>query len=303
MTERSTITDEVVLLWVARETGVLEGLLSTAGTPTEVAREADVAVRTARVLTRALAERGFFERVDATYEPTNRSLGFLTRRDVRSIGSLPHRVDLLERFHSVPSAEGSATERPDHWTPHRLGAVAATDEATVRATVTAAVRERPDADRVLDVGGSPGPYATEFARRGYDVTLCDRPETIAPARPLLAREPIEVVECAYLEAKLPPTDLAFVPLVSHRLGPGANRRLFEGLAEAVAPDGTAVVVDHLWGRSGQAASVALEAMATTDAGTVYEPDRYVEWATDEGFDEVAVRDVPGTDRQAVVATR
>jgi SAM-dependent methyltransferase len=302
MTDRSTITDEVVLLWVARETGVLEALLSTAGTPEEVAGKTDVTDRTARVLTRALADRGFFERVDGTYEPTNRSLGFLTRRDVRSVGSLPYRVDLLEQYLAVP-ADDEDTDRPENWIPHRLGAVAATDEATVRATVTAAVRERPDADRVLDVGGSPGTYASEFARRGHDVTLCDRPETIAPVRALLAREPVEVVERSYVDENLPRADLALVPLVTHLLGSGDNRRLFERLAEAVAPDGTAVIVDHLWGRSGRATSVALEALARTDAGTVYEPDRYRKWAKNAGFDEVVVRDVPGTDRQAVVANR
>jgi len=98
------ITDEVVLLWVARETGVLEALLSSAGTVEAVARRAGIPDRGARVITRALTERGFFEEVEGEYEPTNRVLGFLARRDTRSIGSLPHRVDGLERILDLPAA-------------------------------------------------------------------------------------------------------------------------------------------------------------------------------------------------------
>lgn len=309
MHDRSpAITDEVVLLWLARETGVMEALLSTAGTPAEVADEAGIDERAARILTLALADRGFFEAVDGEFEPTNRSLGFLTRRDPRSIGSLPHRADLFERFQNLPAAleSGDPTPEPDHWTGHRLGAVAATDEATVRACVTAAAREHPGADRVLDVGGAPGTYAKEFVRRGFAVTLCDRPDAVDVARPFLANEPVDLVAWDYADApgdppSLPDADLAALPGVTHRLGPGANERLFRALADALAPGGTLVAVDHVRGHSDRAADVAVAALASTDAGDAHGPGQYREWATAAGFSDLAVESVPGTDRQAVVA--
>lgn len=302
----SAITDEVAMLWVARETGVLDALLSTAGTPEDVAEEAGISERGARILTRALADRGFFELVDGEYEPANRSLGFLTRRDPRSIGSLPHRVDLLERYAELPEAlaAGRATAEPDHWTEHRLGRVAATDEATVRATVTAAVRADPDAETVLDVGGAPGTFAKEFVRRGFEVTLCDRPDAVEVARPFLAREPIDLVECDPDDpGPLPDADLAVLPDVTHRLGPEANRRLLSAVGEALGPGGTVVVVDALRERSRRAATVAVEALASTPEGDAYDADRYREWLSAAGFGDPTVEDVPGTDRQAVVAVR
>lgn len=321
------VDDEAALLWVARETGVLPALLSSADTPAEAATEAGVSDRAARILTRALTERGFFEQVDGVHEPANRSLGFLTRRDVRSIGTLPHRADLLGRYLDLPAGVATGgeagdpdghdrgsdrevgrtppTRDPDHWTVHRLGAVAATDDATVRALVTAAVRERPDADRVVDVGGAPGVYAREFARRGFDPTLADRPPAIRYSRPLLAPEPVDVAAAEYdAEAvDLPAADLAFLPDVTHRLGPAGNRRLLANVADALAPGGAVVAVDHVRGRSPRAPLAALEALATTPAGDVYPADRYREWFRDAGFVECEVRDVPGTDRQAVVGHR
>jgi hypothetical protein len=306
--------DEAALLWVARETGVLEALLSTADTPAEAAASAGVPERAGRILGNALADRGFFAVVDGVYEPTDRALGFLARTDPRSVGSLPYRADLLERCAALPAglaggsdaggdapAEPAAppTPEPEHWTADRLGAVAATDAAVVRALVTAAVREAPGADRVVDVGGAPGTYAREFADRGFEAALCAQPEAAARSRSFLAATDVAVVERAIPPDSLPDCDLAFVPDLTRRLGPDGNRRLFGALADALAPDGTVVAVDHLRGHTDGAAGAALEALATTAAGEVYGPDRYREWLPAAGF-APAIRSVPGVDRAAVV---
>ncbi|NOY65327.1 MAG: methyltransferase domain-containing protein [Nitrospirae bacterium] len=42
--------------------------------------------------------------------------------------------------------------------------------------------------RILDLGGGPGTYSMEFAKRGKDVYLFDRPETLEIARTLIDKE-------------------------------------------------------------------------------------------------------------------
>jgi hypothetical protein len=300
------IDDEVLLLYLARETGVMEALLSSAETPAEAATEANVPDRTARILARGLEDRGFFERVGDTYEPTNRSLGFLTRTDPRSIGSVPHRAAKLERLLELPeSPEGSSgkvpTGAPEHWVENRLGAIEATDEATVRATVTAAVREAPGAERVVDVGGAPGTFAREFDRRGREVTLCVPDTEAAPTRRLLAAEDVTVLERSLPPESLPSAELAFVPAITRRLSPEDNCQLLGTLVDALAPGGTAVVVDVLRDRPGSTLANGLEALATAD-GEVYTADRYREWFLHAGFGGVAVRAIPGTERCAIVGS-
>ncbi|WP_121821764.1 methyltransferase domain-containing protein [Halostella salina] len=294
--------ETLALLWAARETGVLDALMTSAGTPTEVAAETGVTERAAEVTVDALAAEGFLDRVGDAYEPTNRALGFLAKTDVRSIGRLSREIDLFDALASLPKTmrTGKPPARSDDWTRNRLGAVAATDEAVVRACVTAAVRERPDAERVLDVGGAPGTFAVEFAARGYDTTLADRPDAVEVTRPFLANESVDLRAVEFADS-LPDADLAFLPDLSPRIHAAEFRGLLAAVRDALDPDGVAVVVDRLADRSPRATSVAVEALATGDGGA-YDADDYRDWLTDAGFDGVAVRDVPGTDRQAVTAT-
>jgi len=294
--------ETLALLWAARETGVLDALMTSAGTPAEVAAETGVTERAAEVTVRTLAAEGFLDCVGDAYEPTNRALGFLAKTDVRSIGRLSREVDLFDALTALPETmrTGEPPARSEDWTRNRLGAVAATDEAVVRACVTAAVRERPDADRVLDVGGAPGTFAVEFAARGYDTTLADRPDAVEVTRPFLANEPVDL-RAGEFGDPLPDAGLAFLPDLSPRLDAAEFRGLLTAVRDALDPDGVAVVVDRLGGRSPRATSVAVEALATGEGGA-YSADDYREWLGDAGFDDIAVRDVPGTDRQAVTAT-
>jgi S-adenosylmethionine-dependent methyltransferase len=66
----------------------------------------------------------------------------------------------------------------------------------------------PSSGRVLDVGGGPGRYTIELARRGYGVTLIDlAPGNVARAREELARVAIEVDEVRQGDA----CDLSSIP--------------------------------------------------------------------------------------------
>ncbi len=66
----------------------------------------------------------------------------------------------------------------------------------------------PPSGRVLDVGGGPGRYTVELARRGYDVTLTDLAAgNIARAREELARLALEVDEVRQGDA----CDLSWIP--------------------------------------------------------------------------------------------
>lgn len=291
-----------VLLWIARRTGALEALMTSAGTADEVAAETALTDRAARVLVGALADAGIVDRVGGTYEPTNRALGFLTRRDVRSIGSRPHELDLLELYRDLPDTleSGTLPDTPDGWTRNRLGAAAATDEATVRAIVTAAVREAPARARVLDVGGAPGHLAREFVARGHDVTVLDDPDAVEACRDLLAPEPIDL-EGGDPVAELPDGhDLVFAAGVIRSLGPDENREFVANAREALAEDGRLVLVDALRGESALAPAAALEALATSEYGEAYDAGTVRGWLDEAGFDRRSVRTIPGTELQAVV---
>jgi SAM-dependent methyltransferase len=321
---------EALLLWAARETGVLRAVTTDCETPAEVAAETGVTERAARIVVEAMAELGYLEavgvadgrgtdddsdptddRLHTRYEITNRALGFVAKADVRSIGSVPHLLDCVDRWIRLPetmeSGEPPAPEtNSDDRTANFVGAMASVDDAAVRASVTAAVHRNPDAERVLDAGGGPGVFAKEFVRRGFDVTLVDRPDVIDIDRRFLEREPIELVEGDITE-ELPGGDdgfdLVFCSRVAHGLSPEENRRFLVEAFDALSPGGAVVLTDRIRGRADDGALFGAHMLAQTEAGDTYTEAQFSSWLRDAGFEEVAVRDVPGLDWQVVTGLR
>lgn len=295
----------LALLWAARETGLLETLLTESATPREAAASAGVTERAATVTVATLVDEGYLAAVDGGYEPTNRSLGLLTTTDVRSIGETPRAIDVFDALTDLPETmrTGSLPGRGDDWDRHELGAAAATDESTVDALVTAALEPGTSPADVLVLGGAPGHLAREFDARGCDVTLVDGSDAVAATRPLLGETAVECVTAPATE--LPPErfDLVVAADYTHRLSVAENRHLVDAARDLLTPGGHLVLFDRLRGRSPGATGLDVEALATTAGGRAYGADSYRSWLAAADFEAPTVRDVPGTDRQSVVARR
>ncbi|MFP8957358.1 methyltransferase domain-containing protein [Natrialbaceae archaeon A-CW3] len=290
----------LLLLRAARETGALEALMTTADTPEALAAETDLTPRAATTLVSALETEGFLVRVDGTYEPTNRSLGFLAKTDVRSIGSLPSTLDRLERGLELASTMrgNDPNTMTDVERRNRLGALAAVDESTVRTVVTELVHVAPDTQRVLEIGGTPGRHAAEFAARGFDVTVYDRPEHLVASRGVLAPADVETLEgtipdgLADTLAGVDRFDLVTAIEQTHRFGPDANERLIQAGVDVLRPGGSLALVTALEGEA--ASRAAVDALTTTAEGRWYAPDVYRGWLEAAGLEAVSVRPVPGS---------
>ena len=301
-----TSVESLALLWAARESGVIDALTSTAGTADAVADVADIDHRAASITVEALASMGFIKRVGDEYEITNRALGFLAKRDVRSIGRLPHALDTFSLYTDLPEtmATGEVPDLPAEWRRNRLGAEDATDESVVRACVTAAVRESPDSNRVLELAGGAGVFAREFLERGYDVTYVDDAETVDVVRPLLSRAGVNLVAGDPADPPVTGFGLVFVGDAFDGLHADEAASLVAGAYDALEPGGTAVFVDSLHGRCSTAATTrrAVDSLAV-GRGDLYDEPTVRSWVDAAGFARQTVRDVPGTDLQAVVAER
>jgi len=294
---------ELLLLRAARETGVLDALVSSADTPAEVAEQAGVTERAAEATVGALVDLGFLEWVGGGVEPTNRMLGFVTKTDARSIGSLPHELDVADALVDLPEAMQTG-EVPEFGVDeettlrNRLGAAAARDAAEVRAAVTAAVREHPDAESVLVVGDDAGQHAVEFAHRGFDVAFQHERAVVDALQPLLAPEPVELVAERATEAIDADADLVVLPHALCTRSDANARELLAAAGESAATDGVVVAVDTF----GSDPALTAELLATTAGGAVRERSTVAEWFAESGLAAAATGDVPGT-RYGVVAGR
>jgi SAM-dependent methyltransferase len=155
--------------------------------------------------------------------------------------------------------------------------------------------------RVADLGGGPGHYLEEFARRlpeaeGY---LVDLPLTLNVARKVLAESPardrIRFVEWDFYADPPPPDmpeqDLVFVSQVLHAASPDSNVEFLRRLRPRVAPGGRVVIhenavnpdrISPVW-----AALFAVNMLAMTDGGRTYTEDEMLEWGREAGFEAEA----------------
>lgn len=294
---------ELLLLRAARKTGVLEAVGAGAGTPAVVAAETGVTERAARIVLEAMAEQGYLANDENGYELTDETLGFVDKTDVRSMGSAPFRIDCGENWIRLPETMRTeeAPERSDDWTVDYVGSMADTDPTIVRSTVTAAVHRKPDAERVLDAGGGSGIFSEEFAGRGFDVTLFEKPEVAELDLDL--PDSVELVGGDLTEELPDGFDLVFGSRLAHNLSPEENRRVLANAYDALEPGGAVVLTDYLRDHFEGAALFGAHIFAQTGSGETYPEAKFEDWFREAGFEDFEVRDVPGTHQQAITGYR
>jgi SAM-dependent methyltransferase len=150
---------------------------------------------------------------------------------------------------------------------------------------------------IADLGGGPGHYLAEFARRSPRVEpyLIDLPRTLRVARRLLERTPV-VARVRFVEwdfynteapAGLPPFDLVFISSVLHAESPERNRALLARVFPLVSPGGRLVVKEHVVDPDRtspvEAALFAVNMLADTPSGRTYTEAEIVSWGEGAGF--------------------
>ena len=150
---------------------------------------------------------------------------------------------------------------------------------------------------VADLGGGPGVYLEEIARRHPEIELylADLPMTLEVARERLSRSAagrrVRLLPWDLYGSppppELPPLDLALLSQVVHGEPPEANRGLFARLFDRIAPGGRLVVVERLVdkGRASprDAALFAVNMLAMTPGGRTYTEREILDWGREAGF--------------------
>ena len=148
-----------------------------------------------------------------------------------------------------------------------------------------------------DLGGGPGVYLEEIARRRpwAELFLVDLPITLEVARDLLARSaagrrigfvPWDLYAAPPPE-ELPPLDLALLSNVVHGESAERNRRLFAKLFDCLTPGGRLIVAENIAdpGRTSPrgAALFAVNMLAMTPGGRTYTEEEILDWGRAAGF--------------------
>jgi len=148
--------------------------------------------------------------------------------------------------------------------------------------------------RALDLGGGPGTYSIELAKRGISVTLFDMPETITIAKDIVQRTRAKNMEfrggnflndpigCDY--------DLVFISQICHSFSEKDNRFIIERSRDAMNAGGRIAIqefyIENNRTSPAPSALFSINMLVNTDAGRCYSPQEIKGWLSDAGFSAV-----------------
>lgn len=149
----------------------------------------------------------------------------------------------------------------------------------------------------LDLGGGPGTYSIEMAKKGVDVTLFDRPETVKIARRVVKKEGIKNID--FIEGDFlcddigRGYDLIFVSQTLHSLSEKDNLYLLKKCKKALNKRGRIVIQEfHLLkdrAHPPQGALFSVNMLVNTEGGRSYSPDEMKNWLSKTGFKKIGIK--------------
>jgi 2-polyprenyl-3-methyl-5-hydroxy-6-metoxy-1,4-benzoquinol methylase len=184
-----------------------------------------------------------------------------------------------------------------------LEALAARARQCAPAVVDACRQRLPSARRVLELGGGHGEYGLEFVRRGFEVTMQDRPEVVDLVRDRLAAAGVSTFVGDLFET-MPegPFDLIFCAGINHTYDAERNQALCRRAAEVTSPEGALGIVTYLRGRDAMAPTFAVQMLVGGGGGDTHAEDDYRRWLSVAGLPRVEVVD-GGHPRESLLLAR
>ena len=154
----------------------------------------------------------------------------------------------------------------------------------------------------LDLGGGPGTYSIELAKRGIEVTLFDLPNTIEVAQETMRRSGTTGIAFRggdfHFDDLGSGYDLILVSQVLHSLSVREAQALLTRVRQALAPRGRAAIHEFLLDedRAGPApgALFSVNMLVNTAEGRSYTPREMRAWLKEAGFGSLAVRELGDT---------
>ena len=148
-------------------------------------------------------------------------------------------------------------------------------------------------ERALDLGGGPGTYSLEMARRGAHVTLFDLPETIKIAKKLLARSPKAAKNMTFLMGDFSVDDigkgydLIFISQIVHSFSEKENVSLLKKCRRALNDNGRVVIhefpINEQRTEPVRSALFAVNMLVNCEGGRTWSPGDMKKWFMKAGF--------------------
>ncbi len=250
-----------------------------------IARKLNTDLRATEILLDALTGLGLLKKKNSIYMNTENSSRFLVSGKPFYQGDIIRHADTLWKNWSWLD-EIVKKGKPYHQTHnhtdfilgmHNIASLKAKD--IVRKIGLKGIKS------VLDIGGGPGTYSVEIAKKNIKVTLFDLPETIRIAKRIIPKNQLKNIQFLsgdFLSDDIGKGyDLIFISQVLHSYSPKINLQLLRKCKSALNNKGKIVIHEFLISNDrtlpGHNALFSVNMLVNTTGGRCYSPQEMQNW--------------------------
>jgi len=308
------------VLFAAVDLGVFTAIADEPLGAADIARACGVDADRLHYLLEACVAEGLLSRNGDAYSNTPATDAFLVRgRPAYSANGLKYAQDLYPAWNHL--ADLMRTGRP----PMPPETILGDDKEKTRAFVYA-MHERARGigsvlphlvdlkgrKKLLDVGGGPGTYSVALIQQtpGLTSTVLDVPGVLEVARELVDAsgfgDRVTLMPGDYLKSSFGHGfDVALLSGMMHRETPATCLMLLKKAFDALEPGGLVIVSDVFFEDDAKtkppfALYFALNMMLTSDEGSAHAVTEMARWASEAGFRDVNVRELPKPNPHSLV---
>jgi ubiquinone/menaquinone biosynthesis C-methylase UbiE len=154
----------------------------------------------------------------------------------------------------------------------------------------------------LDLGGGPGTYSIELARKGISVTLFDQPATIPVSREIVNKSGLDGISFIagdfFADDIGGGYDLILISQVLHSFSPEDNTLVLDKCRKALSKDGKIAIFEFLIDKTLTAplhsALFSVNMLVNTGGGRAYSPREIMGWLSAAGFRKCGKKELGDT---------
>ena len=270
-----------MVLFTAIDLGVFSALSEGPSDALRLARRLSADPRRLSILLNALVGVGLLGKKGKTYRNGEIASRFLADGPLSKASILLHHLDCWPEWTTLSGKIRAGGKAPGKRKGHQENFIRGMeDNARERAVSVAKRFPLREGERVLDLGGGPGTYAVEWAKRcpGARLTVFDTPETLAVTRKILkekgASRLVALREGDFLRDRLGgPYDFIWISQILHAYSEKECVSLLRKARKAATPGGRVAVQEFLLEKSGTfppgPAFFSVHMVAVTEGGKAY----------------------------------
>lgn len=259
-------------------------------------------LRATEILLDALTGLGFLKKSNRKYRNTSISNHFLVKGEPYYQGDIiKHADNLWRNWSSLDEVvkTGKPSQKARDYDAFILGMH---NLASLKAKDVMKTIGLKGVKKALDLGGGPGTYSMEMAKKGVRVTLFDHPEAIEVAKRLIEKEGVKGINFIKGDFMVDDIcrdyDLIFVSQILHSYSEENNLMILRKCKKALNNGGRIIIQDFYISDNRthpvQSALFSVNMLVNTWGGRSYSPKEIKRWLSEAGFKNIKERPMDDT---------